>query len=131
MSFLKIVRIIGILFSIFVFICKRDKINNSFIIPFKEFLAQTDLARFYTTTQILVSPMTTVFFSGVKIPKEVCVHHIEHGPVLLTADVFKLLLIKFINSYICKGVVSIFVAQLWVCIRLNSDSIKKILIPPL
>ena len=43
--------------------------------------------------------------------------------------IFLWLLIKFINYYISKGAVSIFMAQLWVCIRFNGDFIKMILIP--
>ena len=63
----------------------RHKINNCLIVPFKAFLAQTNLARCYTKTKILMLPITAKFISGVKLSKEVFVHHIEHEPVLLTA----------------------------------------------
>ena len=86
MRFLKIFGIIEIVFAIFVFICKRNKINNFLIICFKTFLAQENIVRRYTTTQIMLSPLQPHFFSGVKLSKEVCVHHIEHEPVLLTAE---------------------------------------------
>ena len=56
------------------------------IICLKTFIAKNNIARFYTTTQILLSPITTALFSGMKLSKEVCVHHIEHEPVLVTAE---------------------------------------------
>ena len=54
----------------------------------KKILAQKTLARCYTTTQILMFPITTIFFSCVKLSKEVCVHHIEHKPALLIVEEF-------------------------------------------
>ena len=55
------------------------------IICFKAFLAQTNFARCYTTTKnIAITDYN--FFYGVKLPREVCVHHIEHETVLLTVE---------------------------------------------
>ena len=33
-----------------------------------------------------VADYNQVFISGMKFPKEVCLHHIEHEPVILTAE---------------------------------------------
>ena len=74
-----------------------------------------------------------ILFSGIKLSMEFCLHHIEHELVLLTAEeiYFVWLLMKLINYYICKGIVSIFMYQLCVFIWLNDNFIKTILIPPL
>ena len=90
---MKIHIIVGIVFAIF-FIFKRNEINNCLVICIKAFLEQTNIARFYTTTKPCTSlyyntntdvdSYNRILFSGVKLSKEVCVHHIEHEPVLLT-----------------------------------------------
>ena len=56
------------------------------IICFKAFLAQNNIARCYTTTQMIMLLITTAFFSGIKSSKEFFVNHIKHEPVLLTAE---------------------------------------------
>ena len=74
--FLKIIFIFRIVVAILVFICKRNIINNVLIICFKAFLANTNIARWYSTTKILMSPITIVFFFWRKIIKGiVCIMH--------------------------------------------------------
>ena len=80
--------IILIIFAIFFFICKKNKINNCLIICFKDFLAQTNIPRCYTITQTLMFTITPAFVSGVKLSKKACGHHIEHEPVFLTSEDF-------------------------------------------
>ena len=72
----------------------------------------------YYNTNTSVSDYNHILFSGVKLSNEVYVYHIEHGHVLIKSEeiYFILLLIKLTNSYICKGLVSIFMAQLRACI---------------
>ena len=80
-----------------------------------------------------IADYNRILFSGIKLSKEFCLHHIGHETVLITAkDIYSCMIAHQIHQiYISKGVVSIFMAQLCVCILLNSDSIKTILIPPL
>ena len=40
----------------------------------------------YYNTNTDVSDYNGILFSGMKLSKEVCVHHIEHEPVLLTYE---------------------------------------------
>ena len=40
----------------------------------------------YFNTNTVVVDYSQIFISGMKLSKEVCLHHIEHEPVLLTAE---------------------------------------------
>ena len=40
----------------------------------------------YCNTNTAVVDYNRILFSGIKLSKEVCVHHIEYEPVLLTAE---------------------------------------------
>ena len=59
----------------FFFICKINKINNCLIIFIKEFIAKTNLANCYTTTQILLSKITDAFLWREIIKDSLCTSH--------------------------------------------------------
>ena len=133
MRFLKIFGIIGIVFAIFFSFVREIKWIIVWSYASNNYLKNKSCKFLYYNTNTAVANYSRILFSGVKLSKEVCVHHIEHEPVLLESEnfIFVCLIIKFIKSYICKGLVSILMAQFWVCIRLNVDFIKIILVPPL
>ena len=87
----------------------------------------------YYNANTTVADYSRILFSGVELSKEFVyiTLNMNLSSYQLKKFIFVWLLIKFINSYIWKGVVFIFMDQFWVCILLNGDFIKTILIPPL
>ena len=76
----------------------------------KNFLHKQTLYISIAHQKTSVADYNRILFSDVKILREVCEHRIEHKPVLLTYEENFLVwfIIKFINSYKWKGVISLF-----------------------
>ena len=87
MRFLKIIGIIGIIFAIFVFICKWNKINIFLDRMLQSiYCTNKSCTVLYYNSNTAVPITTIILTSGIKLSKEVCLHDIEHEPVLLTSE---------------------------------------------